>query len=230
MLEVQGLSKSYCGEVVLREVSFSVGCGEFVSITGASGSGKSTIARILCGTVKPDSGAIQFHGAPLIYSAGAEHLRRRIQLIPQQPFSALDPRQRIGEAIAEPLLYYKIAANKAAAREMVLALLARVSLPSELFARRPGELSGGQAQRVLIARSLTVSPSLLIADEATSMLDVTSQAQIVRLFRQLLEEDGVSILLISHDAPLVASVSQRIYHLSDGRMQETTQNTEDKRT
>lgn len=96
----------------------------------------------------------------------------------------------------------------------------RMQLDPELYERRPGELSGGQAQRVLIARALTVSPSLLIADEATSMLDTSSQVQIVRLFKQLIDESGVSVLLISHDRPLVESVSERIYRLSEGRMLE----------
>lgn len=227
MLRVDRLSKRYGDKQILSEASFSVGANEIVSIVGSSGEGKSTIARILCGTVKPDSGLVSFHGRDLTYDKRDKALRRKIQLIPQQPFSSLDPRQQIGDAIAEPLLYYKLAASRAEARQRVNELLERMLLPPELYSRRPGELSGGQAQRVLIARSLTLSPSLLIADEATSMLDVSSQAQIVRLFRQLVQEGGISILMISHDRMLVNSVSQRVYRLSEGRLEHTENKTEE---
>ena len=220
MLSVETLSKKYGSKGVLKNASFTVSRGEFVSIIGPSGEGKSTIARILCGTVKADSGNVRYKGQVLSYDKRDKEIRRSIQLIPQQPFASLDPMQTIGKAISEPLLFHKLYRDRDEAKKRVCELLEQVLLPLVLYDRRPGELSGGQAQRVLIARSLTVSPSLLIADEATSMLDVSSQAQILKIFRQLRTETGLSVLLISHDKTLVESASDRIYHLSEGKMKE----------
>ena len=221
MLKAVDVSKSYMSNTVLSDVSFEVGEKEFVSIVGASGEGKSTIARILCGTVIPDSGRIEFNGEPLFtVKEYNKKLRREVQLIPQQAYANLDPHQRIGDAISEPLLFHKLVHSKAGAERRAKELMEQVQLAPELYVRRPGELSGGQAQRVLIARALTVSPSLLIADEATSMLDMTSQAQVVRIFKHLIADHGISILLISHNQALVESVSDRIYHLSGGEMLE----------
>jgi peptide/nickel transport system ATP-binding protein len=221
LLSAENLSKSYGEKTVLSGVCFHAYERGIISIVGPSGEGKSTIARILCGTVKPDSGTVTFHNKPL-FSAHGEYdrrCRRSIQLIPQQPYASLDPRQTIGGAITEPLLFHRIVKGKTEARKRTYELLEKVGLAPELYDRKPGELSGGQAQRALIARSLTLAPKMLIADEATSMLDVSSQAQIVGIFRQLVEE-GLTILLISHDRPLVESVSDRIYHLSQGKMTE----------
>jgi peptide/nickel transport system ATP-binding protein len=218
MLEATGLTKSYGGKSVLSGASFHIDEGELVSIMGPSGEGKSTIARILCGTVKADSGDVTMMGRS-VFSKGKflPEFRRLIQLIPQQPFASLDPRQTVGDAIAEPLLYYRLVPDKKAARQQARQLLERVLLSPSLYGRRPGELSGGQAQRVLIARSLTVSPRLLIADEATSMLDVSSQAQIVKILRGIVKDSGISILFISHDTSLVQAISNRIYCLENGK-------------
>ncbi len=222
LLEADGLCKRYGDRPVLDGASFTVGAGELVSIMGPSGEGKSTVARILCGTVLPDAGEARLDGerfaAPGLPYPPA--LRRKIQLIPQQPFASLDPRQTIEEAVAEPLRFHRIVSGRAQALEAARALLQKALLDPALAKRRPGELSGGQAQRALIARALSVRPKLLIADEATSMLDVSSQAQIIRLFQTLIAQDGISILLISHDAPLVESVSDRIYRLRCGRMEQ----------
>ena len=220
MLSAEMLSKKYGNKRVLENVSFTVNKGEFVSIIGPSGEGKSTIARILCGTVKADSGSVRYKGQILSFDKHDSDIRRTIQLIPQQPFASLDPMQTIGKAISEQLLFHKLCRDRDEAKKRACELLEQVLLPAVLYDRRPGELSGGQAQRVLIARSLTVSPSLLIADEATSMLDVSSQAQVLKIFRQLRTETGLSILLISHDKTLVESASDRIYHLSEGKMKE----------
>jgi peptide/nickel transport system ATP-binding protein len=220
LLNASDLSKSFGKRRVLDGVSFSVSDQELVSIMGPSGGGKSTIARILCGTVMPDSGAVTYRGKSLTgrgepYKA---EFRKNIQMIPQQPYAALDPRQKVGDAIAEPLIYHKIVSSRAEARHKAAKLMEKVGLePGVYYDRRPSELSGGQAQRILIARSLTVSPELLIADEATSMLDISSQAQVIRIFQSLLAE-GLSIILISHDKNLVDSISHRTYLLSDGKL------------
>ena len=159
------------------------------------------------------------HEREVVVAAGTLYntkFRCQIQLIPQQPYAALDPRQRVGNAIEEPLLHHKLAVSRADAKRQAMDLLKQMRLDPSLYYRRPGELSGGQVQRVLIARSLTLSPSLLIADEATSMLDVSSQSQILSIFKMLTREQNISILLISHDRPLVESVSDRIYTLKKG--------------
>ena len=225
MLEVFGVIKTFrkVGERGLEKpldgVSFTVGNGEIVGLMGKSGAGKSTIARILCGTLRADSGSASFGGEQLFDNG---HYSRSvgfgIQLIPQQPFSALDPRQRIGNAVMEPLLHHKIARSKAQAREIAVQLLRDALLEDELFMRLPSQLSGGQAQRAVIARTLAVSPKLLIADEATSMLDMSSQAQIIDIIRSLAESKGVSILIISHDHNLINTVCDRSYTLIDGRL------------
>lgn len=221
MLEVKEVSKSFGQKNVLDEVSFHLNPGEFVSIMGPSGEGKSTIARIICGTVKPDVGSISFNGIPLWQNGRYIPPEQfSIQLIPQQPFASLDPRQTIASSVMEPLLYHKIAKNRSAAKAKSYELLAQMHLESGLFNRRPGELSGGQAQRAFIARSLTLNPKLLIADEATSMLDIPSQASIIKILQDLVETEHISVLLISHDRPLVESVSQRTYQLLHGKLQE----------
>lgn len=205
-------------ESVLNKVNFQVGKGEIVSITGKSGEGKSTIARIVCGMIHPDSGRVLFNGQVLVdfkHSFPA-NLRKQIQLIPQQPMLALDPRQRIGDAIAEPLLYHGLAGSRMQAAKRVRELLKQVWLDPEFALRYPSQLSGGQAQRAVIARAIGLNPSLLIADEATSMLDVFAQAQVVQIFKMLVNEQRISVLLISHDKPLVQALSDHIYHLSDG--------------
>lgn len=220
MLIAEGVTKSYGKHRILDGVSFDVGEGELVSIVGPSGEGKSTIARILCGTVRLDAGRVLFQGEELFTASKGcrKGQRRNIQLIMQQPYASLDPRQTVGSAVSEPLLFYKTAGNREEARRKSLDLMEQMQLSPDLYNRRPGELSGGQVQRVLIARALTLSPALLIADEATSMLDMSSQAQIVRIFKNLIRDHGVSILFISHDWPLVKSISSRIYHLSHGKL------------
>jgi peptide/nickel transport system ATP-binding protein len=228
MLEVKNISKSFKKphakglEKVLDNIGFKINENEAVSIMGKSGEGKSTIARILCGTIKPDNGEIEYNGEKLFDKKRNYNNKFHsfIQLIPQQPFSALDPKQRVGDAIAEPLLYYRIARNKTEAAEQVASLLEQVWLDREIARRYPAQISGGQAQRIAIARALALKPGLLIADESTSMLDVSAQAQVIGIFQSLLKSKQLSILLISHDKALVEVFSHRVYHLSQGTIQE----------
>ena len=220
MLEMQSISKSYGSKQVLSNASFHMRKGEIAGVMGPSGEGKSTIARILCGTVAPDSGSVFFENE-LLTKAGQsfnKKLRTAIQLIPQQPFASLDPRQTVGKAIEEPLLFHRIVKSRAEAKSRALSLMERMLLDRRLYERRPGELSGGQAQRVLIVRSLTVSPRLLIADEATSMLDVSAQSEVMRLLTDLSRQDGLAVLIISHDDTLVKSMADTIYRLSNGKL------------
>jgi peptide/nickel transport system ATP-binding protein len=223
VVEAAGLSKKFSGNSgdrqILDRVSFSIYPGEAVSISGKSGAGKSTIARLLCGTLLPDRGEILFRGEPLFDRKG--HYRRKtgrnIQLVFQQSFEALDPRQHLIDAVAEPLMVHgrKTGSEALSAAEE---FLRQVRLDSSLYRRYPSQLSGGQAQRAVIARALTMAPSLLIADEATSMLDVPVQAQIIGIFRQLVQDRGISVLFISHDRALVRSFAGRGYILDGGNL------------
>jgi peptide/nickel transport system ATP-binding protein len=228
MLDARNISKSFRKpntkglEKVLDNISFKIDANEAVSIIGKSGEGKSTIARILCGTIKPDNGEIEYGGERLFDKNHNYNNKFHscIQIIPQQPFSALDPKQRVGDAIAEPLLFYRIVRNKTEAAEQVARLLEQVWLDREISRRFPSQISGGQAQRIAIARALSLKPGLLIADESTSMLDVSAQAQVIGIFQSLLKSKQLSILLISHDKALVEVFSHRVYHLSQGTIQE----------
>lgn len=226
MLQAERLRMSFAPvagkarETVLKDISFTVGDGEIVSITGKSGAGKSTIARIVCGLLRPDSGIVTYDGRILISSEQPflKDYRTKIQLIPQQPMLALDHRQRIGDAVAEPMLFYGIAGSREAASARVKELLGLVWLKPDIADRYPMQISGGQAQRVVIARALGLSPKFLIADESTSMLDILAQAQIIRIFQQL-AQTGISIMFISHDMPLVKAVSDKIYRLNNGSLE-----------
>ncbi|MDR2530764.1 MAG: ATP-binding cassette domain-containing protein [Oscillospiraceae bacterium] len=225
MLEVANVVKTFrrpgsqALDKPLDSVSMSVGESEITALMGNSGEGKSTIARLLCGTLRADSGAAEFGGSELfnggIYNraTGAS-----IALIPQQPYAAFDPRQRLGSAVAEPLLCRKIAKSRADAERKADELFREVSLDTELLTRLPSQVSGGQAQRAAIARALGIRPRLLIADEATSMLDPVSQATVISLLKTLVRTRGISILLISHDLELVNSVADRVYTLSGGKI------------
>lgn len=226
MLVVKELSKHFkkIGAVskqkVLNKVSFYIDNREIVSIMGKSGEGKSTIARILCGTLRPDGGSATYDGEILIDENQKYNppMRSQIQLIPQQPFAALDPKQRVGDAIVEVLIHYRFVENNEQGKKRAAELLEKVWLDRRILRRYPSQISGGQAQRVVIARALAVRPKLLIADEATSMLDTSAQAQVITIFRELMEKEKLSIVFISHDRGLVEAFSHRGYCLSEGNL------------
>jgi peptide/nickel transport system ATP-binding protein len=208
-------------ETPLRGASFYIGRAEIVALTGKSGEGKSTAARLLVGTLRADSGSAVFEGSTLF--EGGRYSRpvgRGIQMIPQQPYAAFDPRQRLGNAVAEPLLVRGFVKSRAAARRRAAELFAEVSLEPELLDRLPSQVSGGQAQRAAIARVLGVEPKLIIADEATSMLDPGAQETVITVLKNLVAARGISVLLISHDMKLVESNAGRVYALSGGTIAE----------
>ena len=195
--------------------------GEAVGLVGESGSGKSTIGRMLLGLIPPTGGQIRFGGADLASIRGAERklLRRRMQLIFQDPYSSLDPRRRIGAQIADGLQIHRLApAADIPAR--VGALLKQVGLGAEVADRFPHEFSGGQRQRLSIARALATNPEFLVADEPVSALDVSIQAQIVRLLADLGRRLNLSMLFISHDLAVVRSLCDRVVVLYLGRVME----------
>jgi peptide/nickel transport system ATP-binding protein/oligopeptide transport system ATP-binding protein len=201
-------------------VSFTVSRGETLGLIGESGSGKSTIARAVLGLVAPSSGSITFDGAGIWQLPAREQreYRRRLQIVFQSPFEALDPMMRIAASVREPLGGDD--RSGVAAGDAVRAALERVGLDASFGGRRPHELSGGQRQRVNIARALVTSPELVVCDEVVSALDVSVQAEILNLLASLQAESGLSYLFISHDIGVVSNIARRVAVLYLGRLAE----------
>ena len=229
MLTVKNLQKTFHtgktdGLTVLSDISFTLGDGERLALSGASGVGKSTVARILTGLETPDGGNVFLDGEPL-WSEG-KHRKydrekgRGIQMIFQSPYASLDPVQTIGGAVAEALVFSHSAKRGREAKEKTEELFGLVGLPFGLAKRRPFALSGGQAQRAAIARALALRPSVLIADEATAMLDVMTQARIAELLGELSAKLGLAVIYISHDSDFLRRAADRITVLEHGTLRE----------
>ncbi|HUH00110.1 MAG TPA: ABC transporter ATP-binding protein [Gammaproteobacteria bacterium] len=206
----------------LDGVSLTVMPGETVGIVGESGSGKSTLARAIVRLIAPSGGTVAFEGDD-VHRLSGENLhkfRQAVQMVFQNPYDSLNPRMTAGEMVAEPLIRHKLVPPRDVA-EQVSRLLDMVEMPRSLADRKPGQLSGGQCQRVGLARALAMTPRFLIADEITSALDVTTQAQILDLPARLQHERGLGMLYISHDLSVVGSICQRVYVFRAGRIVET---------
>jgi len=201
-------------------VSLSIAAGESLGIVGESGSGKSTLARLITGLETPDEGHVRLEGED-IHAASRRRrraLHRHIQMVFQDPYGSLDPRQRVGRIVAEPLHLLKLPA--AEARERVVQALEDVGLGAADMAKYPHEFSGGQRQRIAIARALITNPKLVCADEPVSALDVSVQAQVLNLLRDLRERHNLAYLFISHDLAVVAHITDRVAVLQEGRIVE----------
>lgn len=201
-------------------VSLEVGVGEIVGVVGESGSGKSTLARLVAGLLEPAEGALFFAGARLPSRKRPVALRRRIQMVFQDPYSSLDPRMSVRQQLAEILGVHRLAPRNRL-EEACRALVEKVHLPASILDARPRQMSGGQRQRVAIARSLALAPDLLIADEPVSALDVSVQAGIVRLFAELRKELGLTLLFIAHDLAVVRHLCDRVAVMYMGRIVES---------
>ena len=235
LLDVEGLSVSFPvrrgllgglagkGEDfrALDGIDLRVAAGETVGIVGESGSGKSTLARAVIRQNRPAGGSIRLDGQDVraLNGEALTAFRRRVQMVFQNPYDSLNPRMTIAEAVAEPIWRHGLADRKAA-RLRADELLEMVELPAALRDRKPRQLSGGQCQRVGLARALALEPQLLIADEITSALDVTTQAQILELLMRLQRERSLALLYISHDLSVVSSICQRVYVFKAGRVVE----------
>jgi oligopeptide transport system ATP-binding protein len=233
LLEVQDITKHFpikSGVIVDREigavkavdgVSFSVAEGETLGLVGESGCGKSTLARTILQLLKPTSGSVKFNGVELttLSKRQLRPLRRDMQMVFQDPYASLNPRKRIGQIIGDPLKFHGIADGKEL-RSQVEELLDRVGLPTEHFNRYPHEFSGGQRQRIGIARALALKPKLIIADEPVSALDVSVQAQIINLLRDLQGEFGLTYIFVAHDLGVVRHVADRVAVMYLGKIAE----------
>ena len=204
---------------ILHDIALEVAVGECVALVGESGSGKSTLARTVLRLHEPQAGRIVFAGTDIAHAAQAQiaPLRQRLQMIFQDPMSALNPRRRIGEIVAQPL---RVAGRDVGAAK-IAELLERVQLGAELAGRYPHELSGGQRQRVGIARALALGPALVVADEIVSGLDVSTQAHILVLLRKLRRDLGLAMLFVTHDLSVVRVLCDRVVVLHEGRVVET---------
>jgi oligopeptide/dipeptide ABC transporter ATP-binding protein len=205
----------------VTDVSLAIGRGEAVGLVGESGSGKSTIGRLLLGLLQPSEGYVVLDGVNLGQARGRQlrRLRRRMQLVFQDPYASLDPRRRIGDQIADGLAIHDLCA-KSERRAQTEALLVQVGLPASHADRYPHEFSGGQRQRVGIARALSTRPEFLVADEFVSALDVSVQAQVLALLADLRTRLGLGLLLISHDLHVVRLLCDRVLVLYLGRIME----------
>ncbi|HCJ69931.1 dipeptide ABC transporter ATP-binding protein [Corynebacterium casei] len=221
LVKVSGLTKTYGDFTAVNNVSFEVRPGSTHALVGESGSGKTTTGRMVSLFETPTSGSVTVGGVDILGAKASERkeLRSNIQLVYQNPYSSLDPRMRIGDIIAEPYRNFtKVSKSKAQARAKQY--LELVALDADMYSRRPRELSGGQRQRVAIARALIVEPELVILDEAVSALDVTVQAQIIRLLDKLQKDLSLTYIFISHDLAVVRQISDTVSVLRRGEQVE----------
>ena len=204
------------------DVSFTVHHGETLGLVGESGSGKTTVGRTVLRRINPSAGRIIFRGEDVTATKGEElrRLRRRMQLVFQDPYASLNPRMSVLQLVAEPLVVHGLAKSATAARDDVVALLERCGLPADTADRHPHAFSGGQRQRIGIARALALRPEFIVADEPVSALDVSVRAQIVNLLQDLQRELGIAYLFIAHDLSVVRHISHRIAILYAGKLVE----------
>lgn len=223
LLEIEDLVVDYgrADKRAVDGVSLSVGVGETLGLVGESGSGKSSIARAALG-LTPYGGSVRFEGQELRDATKAQWrlTRSRLQMIFQDPYATLDPRQRIGAQVAEPFVVHR-RGSRGESAQRVAELLGRVGLDPAMARRYPHEFSGGQRQRIAIARAIALHPSLIVCDEPTSALDVSVQSQVLTLLEALQREQGISYLFIAHNLGVVRRISHRVAVMYLGRIVET---------
>ena len=223
LLSVDRLSVTFNRRhTVVDDISFSIARGEAFGLVGESGSGKSTTARCILRLLEPTAGKVRLDGEDLLAVSGdrLRALRRRIQIVFQDPYASLNPRMKVRDLVAEGLIVHGIERNQHARDVRVRELIELVGLDASALPRYPHAFSGGQRQRIAIARALAVEPDILVCDEPVSSLDVSIQAQILNLFADLRERLGLTILLIAHDLAIVRHLCDRVAVMEAGRIVE----------
>ena len=227
LLEARGIEVTYGnrrkgGVKVLHGVDLHLARGETIGIVGESGSGKTTLGRALLRLVDVSAGEIRFGGQVITHldDRAMRPLRRRMQMIFQDPMASLNPRHSIRQILGDPLLFHGLARNAADAEERIRRMLDRVGLAAVVLGRNPHELSGGQRQRVGIARAALLEPEFVLADEIVSGLDVSTQAQVLNLLKGLSRDLGLSMAFISHDLSVIRAVCDRVVVMRNGRVEE----------
>jgi ABC-type glutathione transport system ATPase component len=221
LMEARGLVKEYgAGARVVDDVSFEIRRGETMGLVGESGSGKSTVARMLLRLIEPTAGEVRYGGVDLLAAGSSKmrEMRRKMQIVFQDPFAALNPRMRVKEILAEPFVIHGLGST--ASKERLVEMLVEVGLDDSALERYPHEFSGGQRQRINIARALALRPEFLVLDEPVSALDVSVGAQVVNLLRDLQRSYGLTYLFISHSMPLVRYLCDRVAVMQRGRLVE----------
>ncbi|MFF1842408.1 ABC transporter ATP-binding protein [Streptomyces sp. NBC_01717] len=223
VLELNAASFAYRGHPapVVEDVSFAVEAGHSLALVGESGAGKTTLLRLLLGLARATSGTVRFDGDELKPRDREQmrRFRRSVQCVFQDPYSSLDPRRRVGSIVSEPLRSLGIDSRSTAGPKVADAL-ERVGLPADAAERYPHEFSGGQRQRIAIARATVCDPRVLLADEPVSALDVTTRVKVVDLLNELKQKQGLTLVMVSHDLSVVASLCERTAVLERGHIVE----------
>ena len=222
MIEGRNLYKAYKGKAVLENASFRIENGSITGLYGENGCGKSTLSRILCGVVIPDAGEIRIDDTVLVSEKNPYNRKEglTIQMVYQQPQTALDPSQKIGDGLRELIRFHRFASSAKERNRIIDEIISDVGLERDILNHLPSQISGGEAQRICIARCLLFQPRLMIMDEATSMLDVSTQANILGLIRRSVTNGERSVLFISHDRLLVERYCDRIYLMQNHYVKE----------
>lgn len=213
MIRGENLKKTFQNKLIFENVNFEIPAGKITGIYGRSGIGKSTLAKILCGVQPPDEGRVYLDDK-LLYSADTSYDRKRgiqIQMVYQQPYSALDGNQKIIAGFRELIRYHRFARTREETDALIGSLMEQVGLETDILNHRPHQISGGEAQRISIAQCLLFKPRLLVLDEATSMLDVSTQANIIALLRRVMAPSNGAMMIISHDREMVEYLCDQIY-------------------
>ncbi len=219
MIELKNVVKKYRNTIAVNNVSFTIKKGEVLALVGESGSGKTTLSRLIIGIEKPDQGEILYNNKSFKNFTKEDwiNFRKKTQYIFQDPYASLNPRLKIGTSIKEPLLIHKEIKNK---KEKVYEIMEECGLKKDFYNSYPHQLSGGQRQRAVIARALVINPEFIIADEPVSSLDVSVQAQILNLLKNLHEKYRITMLFITHDFSVVRFLADRIAVMKKGKIVE----------